>query len=156
MVELFFFSLIFWMEKFCFDLLVLLHANLLLVIEESLESEDTELGGEESEQRHDQKVEGNDVHTEVLQEIQLPIIDLEVVKVPELHQKFQPVDRLVKARPVVRSPHVGVPVHLRLVLLVPEYLADGGGYPVLVEVVPVQCEPQASLLLRCKVSDRDN
>ena len=54
------------MEKFCFDLLVLLHANLLLVIEESLEPEDTELGGEESEQRHDQKVEGNHVHTEVL------------------------------------------------------------------------------------------
>ena len=156
MVELFFFSLIFWMEKFCFDLLVLLHANLLLVIEESLESEDTELGGEESEQRHDQKVEGNDVHTEVLQEIQLPIIDLEVVKVPELHQKFQPVDRLIEARPVVRPPHVCVPVHLRLVLLVPEYLADGGGDPVLVEVVPVQGEPQASLLLRCKVSDRDN
>ena len=58
-------------------------------------------GGEEGQDSQQEEVERDHVHTEVLQQVEVAVIDLEVVEVSIFDEQLYPVDRLIKARPLV-------------------------------------------------------
>ena len=130
---------------FCFYLEILLHAKFMLIIIKAPQLGKTKHVDEPRYHWDYHKVKGDHVHTKVLQQIELTVIDLQVIKVSVLDKEFNPVDGLIEARPLVGPPHVWVPVDLSLVSSVMEYIVDGRRDQLMVEVVSVQGEAEASL-----------